>query len=242
MALKTDNLVVRLVAGLVDRARAGDEANVLVRALSDPRPAVAREARHALAARHVVARERLLGLYASAEHPHTRTQVLALLARGGRADSMVSLLAALAITGPAAPVQKRGVLKDRRFLWATLEARARHHRAAVGQACRHIEDWLATWTPLSRADACRLAAALLDAQDALPPALAERLWVYVRDQGRIRRPERKRAPKPVKWVKVVKPPVLQFLGGRVRHRSYEMTPTWWGWCRGVVLGVVEGVM
>src|SRR6478736_1216180 len=108
MALNTDNLVGRLVAGVVDRARAGDEVNVLVRALSDSRPAVAREARHALAARHVVARERLLSLYALAEHPHTRTQVLALLARGGRADSMVSLLAALAITGPAAPVQKRG--------------------------------------------------------------------------------------------------------------------------------------
>lgn len=207
---------------------AGDSGamETLLAALDDGRRRVARAARFALAERFVVPRARLLHLFAATAHAHTRTQVLALLARGGRVDSMVSLLQAVVLCQRTTPAGRRE-RADWPSTWAPLNAAAEVRLDALAQACRHLDDWLATWAPLARDEACRLAAAVLDAEDALPPAVAERLWAYVREQRRMARPARKHAPARRK------PRVeLRYLGGRVRRRSYELAPGWVARVRG----------
>ena len=119
MTLNTSDTVGQLAAGVVGYARDQDAVNVLVRALSDPRPRVARAARRVLGAWFVVPRRRLIDLYASTRQAHTRIQVLALLARGERGESMVSLL----------------------------DAAAMSDGKALKQACQHLTDWLRMWAP-----------------------------------------------------------------------------------------------
>jgi hypothetical protein len=205
MARNLNNLVGQPAAGVVNYARDEDAVNVLVRALSDSRPRVARAARRVLGAWYVVPRRRLIELYASTRQAHTRMQVLALLARGERGESMVSLLDAAALSDGK----------------------------ALKQACGHLTDWLRTWAPLTPEAAARLAGAVFYAEDSLPPVLAERLWAYVREQGGL-------APQVREWAavgarqKLGGRPGMFFLGGRVRHRSFELAPTWWGVCRGVL--------
>lgn len=205
MARNLNNLVGQLAAGVVNYARDEDAVNVLVRALSDPRPVVARGARRVLGQWYVAPRRRLIDLYASTRQVHTRIQVLALLARGERAESMVSLLDAAALSDGK----------------------------ALAQACGHLTDWLRTWAPLSPEAAARLAGAVFYAEDSIPPALAARLWAYVREQRGLPRPVRETAAVGARQ-KLGARPGMFFLGGRVRHRSYEMAPTWWGVCRGLL--------
>jgi hypothetical protein len=177
----------------------------LVRALLDERPRVAREARRALTAGgFVVSRERLLDLYCTTNQRHTRTQVLALLARGGRGASMVSLLdAALVSDG-----------------------------AMLALVCQHLGRWLDGWAPLPDRSVRQLAGAFREAEEVLPVALAERLRVYLRElrgtaptapvgtervlpAGDYRRRG-------------------SFLRGRTVRRSYEMVPGWVARVRGVL--------
>jgi hypothetical protein len=206
MTRNSNNSVGRRAWAVENYARDEDAVNVLVRTLRDPRPRVAREARRAIQARYVVPRRRLVDLYAATRQEHTRIQVLALLARGERSESMVSLLDA-------------AVLSEGK---------------ALRQACQHLADWLRTWAPLSTKGAVRLAGAIFYAEDSLPPALAARLWTYVREQRGLPRRVRASAETAGARQKLGGWPVQVFLGGRVSRRSYEMAPTWWGWCRGVL--------
>jgi hypothetical protein len=148
----------------------GDAAREsLVRALLDERPWVAREARYALARAFVLPRGRVLRLYTLVKQRHTRTQLLALLARGERGASMVSLLEAALVSDPA----------------------------MMAQVCEHLRRWLAVWAPLPQRAVNQLAGAFRRAERVLPEALAERLRVYLRELhgARVAAPVRKERPR-----------------------------------------------
>jgi hypothetical protein len=150
--VRFSNNFVAEISALADAG--GDAAREsLVRALLDERPRVAREARFALARAFYLPRGRLLRLYRIAWQRHTRTQVLALLARGERGASMVSLLEAAAIS-------------DERML---------------PEVCEHLRRWLEVSAPLPKRAVNQLAAAFRRAERVLPGALAERMRVYLRE-------------------------------------------------------------
>jgi hypothetical protein len=146
----SNNFAAEIRALADDGGVAAREA--LVRALLDERPRVAREARYALARAFVLPRGRLLRLYRIAWQRHTRTQVLALLARGERGASMVSLLEAAAMSDPV----------------------------TLPQVCEHLRRWLDVWAPLPGRSVAQLAAAFARAERVLPDALAERMRNYLR--------------------------------------------------------------
>jgi hypothetical protein len=191
-----------------------DAREALFDALSDRRPKVAREARYALAESFVVPRKRLLRLYATTRVPHTGVHVLALLARGQRCDSMVSLLEAVA---------------------AVAQPKSR------AQACGYVDEWLRKWAPLPPDEVRRLAWAIWEAEDALPPELLARLKAYVRELRGLPPQTQPRAATPTTKPRVAvarnvktRSPRLEFLDGRVVHRRYEVAPTWLARCRGLL--------
>ena len=195
-----------------DRMRAaaaagGDDARAaLIASLSDERPRVARAARRVLAAgAFALPRERLIELCATARHRHTRIQAVALLARGERGASMVSLLRAAAVGGPA----------------------------TAGCATGHLRRWLEAWAPLTPAQVHDLAWALYDAEERLPPDLVGRLRRYVDELRGVaprgtpgRRGKRGRRSQAA-------PPRDPFLRGRVVRRAYELAPSLLGRLRGL---------
>ena len=107
------------------------EQDRLLAALSDRRARVAHAACTVLAHDHVVPRERLWTLLATASRAHTRNCVVRLLARGERIDSMTWLLNAAAFAD----------------------------KAVRAQACTHLVRWGSGWpkVPPQRLAAFRVA-------------------------------------------------------------------------------------
>ncbi|HEY7117356.1 MAG TPA: hypothetical protein VH475_12260 [Tepidisphaeraceae bacterium] len=169
----------------------------LLRQLAGPYRRAARQARRVLARDFAVPRDRLTRLLASARYPHTRTQVLALLARGERVGSMVSLLNAAATTDD---------------------------ETVRRQASAHLADWGDRAAPDDLPRRGAFAAALANADRALPRHLARRLWASLGvtwdDPAPAGNPWRRR---PV----YLGPPVLDppfYLSYRIVRRRYELTP------------------
>lgn len=193
----SNNFAAEIRALAADGGDAAREA--LVRALHDERPRVARQARHALARSFVLPRGRLLRLYRIAWQRHTRTHVLALLARGERGASMVSLLEAAAMGDPA----------------------------MLPQVCEHLRRWLDVWAPLPGRSVAQLAAAFRRAERALPEALAERMRVYLRELHGV--PAAIPVPRPTRKRRSASRSRHgrgEFLRGRVVRQSYELAPSW----------------
>jgi len=128
------------------------EQDRLLTALSDRRARVAHDACTVLAHDHVVPRERLWTLLATASRAHTRNCVVRLLARGERIDSMTWLLNAAAFAD----------------------------KAVRAQACTHLARWGSGWAsvPPQRLTAFRVA--LNRASPFLPDELRKRLHEYFR--------------------------------------------------------------
>jgi hypothetical protein len=167
------------------------EQDRLLAALSDRRARVAHEACTVLAHDHVVPRERLWTLLATASRAHTRNCIVRLLARGERIDSMTWLLNAAAFAD----------------------------RAVRVQACTHLARWGSGWAkvPAQRLAAFRVA--LDRASPYLPDELRLRLQEYVRYVDGVeaapspqprhltpqRKPPRVLAQTPAPWVGIVRP-------------------------------------
>jgi hypothetical protein len=217
---------VQKLKGVELLGRGGDaEMEALFAALSDARPRVAREACRALAERFVVPRERVWRLLVTARFAHTRLRAVRLLARGERGESMVWLLCAAAL-GDAD-------VRD--------------------EACRHLADWATYWAPVTPERLADLTGAMRLAAPALPVALREELWAYVRSMGGVaptaptvepQRPTRQglcdardvsprqTPPKPKACVARPKRAPATAWQERVVRRRYELPPRWrmpWRW-------------
>jgi hypothetical protein len=127
------------------------ELELLLAALADRSPKVARGACARLESEFVVPRERLWTLLATATRPHTRSCVVRLLARGERIDSMTWLLNAFAIGD----------------------------RAVREQACRHLVRWGNAWPRVTPERVAAFRMALARASKELPAELRGRLWAFV---------------------------------------------------------------
>jgi hypothetical protein len=157
-----------------------------------------------LASRLVVPRERLWSLLATTSWAHTRTQVVALLARGERVDSITWLLKACALGDDA----------------------------GCAEAARYLDQWGDHWQPIDKFRLVTLVAALRRAERRLPPELARRLWDYVRHAGAELRAAATRGPA-APWLATWKPAAAadmprlsSVLSGRVVLRMYELPPRW----------------
>lgn len=201
---RTDALARRRVGEIRALAATATEADldVLVADLNDPRKQVARAAREVLADRLVVPRERLWTLLAATPWAHTRSQVVALLARGERVDSITWLLNACALGDDA----------------------------VCAQAARYLDQWGDHWQPIEKFRLVTLVAALRRAERRLPPRLARRLWEYVRHAGgELRAASGPVAPWLATWTPASaadQPGVNGVFSGRVVLRSYELPPRW----------------
>jgi hypothetical protein len=205
------------------------EQDRLLAALSDRRARVAHDACTVLAHDHVVPRERLWTLLATASRAHTRNCIVRLLARGERIESMTWLLNAAAFAD----------------------------KAVRAQACTHLARWGSGWpmVPPQHLEAFRVA--LDRASPYLTDELRVRLQEYVRYVDGVeaapppqprhvpaqRQPPRILAQVPVPWVGIARPllratapkvsvatPVAQpqshplRLPGCVVLRQYELPP------------------
>ena len=168
------------------------EQDRLLAALSDRRARVAHAACTVLAHDHVVPRERLWTLLATASRAHTRNCVVRLLARGERIDSMTWLLNAAAFADKAVRVQ----------------------------ACTHLERWGGNWPSIPPHRLAAFRVALERASPLLPEELRRRLHEYVcyvdgvapaPSQGRlaraqpVRQAQRVQPPTASTWVGIVQP-------------------------------------
>ena len=166
------------------------EQDRLLAALSDRRARVAHEACTVLAHDHVVPRERLWALLATANRAHTRNCIVRLLARGERIDSMTWLLNAAAFADKAVRLQ----------------------------ACTHLARWGSGWLSVPPRRLAAFRVALDRASPLLPDDLRQRMWDYLRYvdglaslQSRLVAPTRPRVmPRPAAVAKVaVKRPVMR---------------------------------
>lgn len=106
---KIRRVAVRALGRLDGDARVGD----LLRALEDERSSVGRAAREALRGRvHLVAGDRLWGVFVRARRPHVRRHVLPLLAGLGKWESLPYLIAACSADEPEVASRAQGYLGD----------------------------------------------------------------------------------------------------------------------------------
>lgn len=127
------------------------EQDRLLAALSDRRARVAHDACAVLAHDHLVPRERLWTLLATASRAHTRNCIVRLFARGERIDSMTWLLNAAAFADQAVRIQ----------------------------ACKHLESWGSGWPIVPPRNLAQFRVALNRAAPFLRDALRKRLREYV---------------------------------------------------------------
>ena len=199
-------------AAVEGAARRGD-VEALVRALCAGRAGASRVARRALERRFVVPRERLWEMFVRERREHVRVQIVWLLARGFRVESMVSLL------------------------WVCALAEGRVRDAAV----RGLLEWGALWPEVPAHEDFELACALYAAEGALPEHLAAALWGYVTPRTGLRRARVvpkladpvARAGQIGRVLDVPKP--CAALGTRVVRRQYELAPKPFAWVRALLV-------
>jgi hypothetical protein len=216
--LLRDSAARRCVAQIREMAYSGSDLHrdALVTALNDRRPQVARAAREALAECFVIPHERLWRLLAVTTYQHTRSQIVALFARGERVESIIWLLNACALDDDA----------------------------VRNQACVYLRRWNMYWQEVAPHRLSALVVALHRARKYLPADVERNLAAYVKFAGgephlnRLARADRRRHRRLARKAASIATPVplaasgpasapvpqLEYLSGRVVRRRFELAP------------------